>query len=225
MLKSLLFVFWFFLPVGLSNIAAFLSSKIPLVKKFNFPLDFYLKFRNKRVFGDHKTIRGIIFGTLISIAIVYLQIYLYNHLLIIHPCHSSNLSSRPTPLSVGSGGISYHSAILWNKIPRLRCAPLGMTDEINYNSINPLIFGTLAGFGALIGDAIKSFFKRQLQIPPGKSWIPFDQIDYILGGAFFTAFYIRLTLQQYLLAFLLFFLLHFIFNYLGYFLKLRKGKL
>ncbi len=42
--------------------------------------------------------------------------------------------------------------------------------------------GFLMGFGALIGDAIESFFKRQRDIGPGNAWFPFDQLDYIFGG-------------------------------------------
>src|ERR1035438_2296195 len=48
----------------------------------------------------------------------------------------------------------------------------------------PIIWwlGPLLGLGALLGDALESFFKRQIGIKPGHSWFPFDQIDYILGG-------------------------------------------
>lgn len=46
----------------------------------------------------------------------------------------------------------------------------------------PWWFGFLLGFGALfVGDAFESFFKRQLDINPGGSWIPFDQTDYVIG--------------------------------------------
>jgi CDP-2,3-bis-(O-geranylgeranyl)-sn-glycerol synthase len=37
------------------------------------------------------------------------------------------------------------------------------------------------GFFALFGDAVKSFAKRQVGIERGKSWIPFDQTDWIIG--------------------------------------------
>jgi len=49
-----------------------------------------------------------------------------------------------------------------------------------------LTFGFLAGTGALVGDAFFSFAKRQLGIKSGKPFIPFDQIDYILGFLLFT---------------------------------------
>lgn len=40
----------------------------------------------------------------------------------------------------------------------------------------------LIGAGALLGDAVKSFFKRRVGIKPGNPWIPFDQVDYTIGA-------------------------------------------
>lgn len=45
-----------------------------------------------------------------------------------------------------------------------------------------LLFGFLISFGALAGDAIKSFFKRRIGVAPGKNWIPFDQLDFVIGA-------------------------------------------
>src|SRR3989338_11301981 len=45
---------------------------------------------------------------------------------------------------------------------------------INYYEVNLLFLGFLAGFGAMLGDLIKSYFKRIRNIKPGHSWIPFD---------------------------------------------------
>lgn len=52
-----------------------------------------------------------------------------------------------------------------------------------------LILSLLLGVGALLGDAVKSFFKRRVGIKPGKPWLPFDWIDYSLGSMFFSYFY------------------------------------
>jgi CDP-2,3-bis-(O-geranylgeranyl)-sn-glycerol synthase len=43
--------------------------------------------------------------------------------------------------------------------------------------------GLLMGFGAIAGDSIKSFFKRQLGIPSGSSWLVFDQLDFFFGSS------------------------------------------
>jgi len=52
---------------------------------------------------------------------------------------------------------------------------------LDYDACSPLP-GALLGFGALLGDAVKSFFKRGLGIAPGGTWIPFDQLDFLVGA-------------------------------------------
>jgi CDP-2,3-bis-(O-geranylgeranyl)-sn-glycerol synthase len=47
--------------------------------------------------------------------------------------------------------------------------------------------GLLMGLGTGVGDAVKSFFKRQIGIAPGKSWIGFDQLDFFAGAYAFIA--------------------------------------
>ncbi|HSA83334.1 MAG TPA: CDP-archaeol synthase [Patescibacteria group bacterium] len=181
MLEHIFFAFWFFAPVGLANVSAFFSSKIPILKKYNYPVDFHLKFRKKRILGSHKTIRGFVFGILMAILGVSFQIYLYNH-------------------------VSFFREI----------------ETIDYSSINPILFGFLCGFGALTGDAIKSFFKRRAGLVPGRSWAPFDQIDYILGGIVFTALYIQLAWTHYLLIFILWSIIHPLGTFAGFLVRLRR---
>jgi CDP-2,3-bis-(O-geranylgeranyl)-sn-glycerol synthase len=45
-----------------------------------------------------------------------------------------------------------------------------------------LLLGFLLSLGSLLGDTIKSFFKRRIDIAPGEDWIPFDQLDYSIGS-------------------------------------------
>jgi CDP-2,3-bis-(O-geranylgeranyl)-sn-glycerol synthase len=42
--------------------------------------------------------------------------------------------------------------------------------------------GLQMSFGALVGDLIKSFFKRRVGKDAGRDWMPFDQIDWIIGA-------------------------------------------
>lgn len=57
-----------------------LAARFPYLKRWSFPLDGYATFRRKRIFGDHKTLRGLFSGLLIGILTVYLQVYLYLHI-------------------------------------------------------------------------------------------------------------------------------------------------
>ena len=82
-----------------------------------------------------------------------------------------------------------------------------------------LLLGAVLGFGALIGDSIKSFFKRQKRVPPGEAWIPFDQTDYIFGGLLFAApliAYELYTAQLVLLTIIIYGGLHVLVSYIGY---------
>lgn len=38
------------------------------------------------------------------------------------------------------------------------------------------------GIGAMTGDCIKSYFKRRRGRPPGTRWIPYDQLDFVIGA-------------------------------------------
>lgn len=96
---------------------------------------------------------------------------------------------------------------------------------VNYNQINIYLLGFLLGFGALIGDTLKSFFKRRLKIPPGKPWIPFDQIDWIIGTALLINLYIKLSFKEILIALILSLIFHPLINLLSYSLGIQKNKI
>lgn len=59
---------------------------------------------------------------------------------------------------------------------------------LDYAVIDPITLGLAMGAGALIGDALKSFFKRQFNKKPGAPWPPFDQIDFIVIGLILSSF-------------------------------------
>jgi len=57
--------------------------------------------------------------------------------------------------------------------------PIYLNDFTGFPMMIPLIFSIC--FGALLGDIVESFFKRRQDIPRGSDWIPFDQLDFIVG--------------------------------------------
>jgi len=97
-----------------------------------------------------------------------------------------------------------------------------LTNQVDYNALPTLLLGPLFGLGALGGDAIESFFKRQRNVAPGKGWFPFDQTDYIIGGAIATAPFVHLSLRQYAWLLLLWLLVHIVVTYVGYLTGLRE---
>jgi CDP-2,3-bis-(O-geranylgeranyl)-sn-glycerol synthase len=61
---------------------------------------------------------------------------------------------------------------------------LGLTDFTGFPYMIPIVFSVC--FGALLGDIIESFFKRRIGKKRGEDWIPFDQLDFLLGMLFFS---------------------------------------
>jgi len=170
-LIDILILLWLFLPAGIANMSPVLFKKVSI---FNCPIDGGKTFRGKRVFGAHKTWRGLFSGIMMATLVVYLQ--------------------------------------KW----------IGVVD---YSDINPLILGPLMGTGALIGDAVESFFKRQRGVKPGHSWIPFDQTDWIIGAVIFAEIYVDIGLTNALIVIVISGLLHPLANLLSFALKFQKVKL
>lgn len=84
--------------------------------------------------------------------------------------------------------------------------------------------GFLLGFGAIFGDLIKSFFKRRFHHKPGASWIPFDQLDFVLGALIFSFIIYIPPASVILVLVILTPFIHILFNHLGYYLKLKRSK-
>jgi CDP-2,3-bis-(O-geranylgeranyl)-sn-glycerol synthase len=57
---------------------------------------------------------------------------------------------------------------------------LGLTNFLGFPLMIPILFSLC--FGALLGDLVESFFKRRVGIERGADWIPFDQLDFLLGA-------------------------------------------
>ncbi|MBN1861825.1 MAG: CDP-2,3-bis-(O-geranylgeranyl)-sn-glycerol synthase [Candidatus Thermoplasmatota archaeon] len=60
---------------------------------------------------------------------------------------------------------------------------LNLTNFGGFPLMFPLLFSLC--FGALLGDVIESYFKRRVGVDRGQDWIPFDQLDFLVGALFF----------------------------------------
>ena len=96
--------------------------------------------------------------------------------------------------------------------------------DIFSDQINLIFLGGLLGLFALLGDAVKSFFKRRIGVRPGRAWPPLDQIDYILGAYFIIGFIFDLTPTHYLTGLLTYALIHPVISYSAFLLKLKKDR-
>lgn len=95
---------------------------------------------------------------------------------------------------------------------------------VPYNEHNFVLLGFLIGFGALLGDMIESFFKRQVGIDPGKRFFPFDQVDFVIGFLALTSIVFRPEWQVYVFLILFVPVLHVATNHIGYYIGIQKTK-
>lgn len=121
-------------------------------------------------------------------------------------------------------GIVVATVILW--LQTLAATHFGWAHDIakpvDYAHLPILILGPLFALGALGGDAVESFFKRRFGITSGKAWVPFDQIDYIIGSIIVSLPIVILSPWQYLWMLIVWFGMHLLASYIGYRLGLKK---
>lgn len=171
-LRTLLEIAWLFLPAGLANTAPVIAAR--LFPTLDAPVDAGVRLGGVRLFGDHKTVRGMVAGTVVGAGVFAAQQALDAHYAAIHAL----------------GRFDY-AGVSWT-------------------------FGAALGLGALTGDLVKSFFKRRVGRAPGQSWIPFDQIDWMLGALLVLWYPARLDLFLAIVACSLAFVVSLIVKRVGY---------
>jgi CDP-2,3-bis-(O-geranylgeranyl)-sn-glycerol synthase len=98
-----------------------------------------------------------------------------------------------------------------------------ITQQVSYSHASVLVLGFLLALGALLGDLIKSMVKRRVGVPSGRSWFPYDQLDYIIGGLLLSACVVVLHASQYVWVVFVYFGVHLLASYIGYLLKLKDS--
>lgn len=145
------------------------------------------------------------------------------------------LKNWQTPMDFGK---SWHGKRLLGPNKRWRglvCGVVaaGITSSIQYaivhgqeNSLGYFVIaflvGAIIGYGALLGDAVASFFKRQRGILSGQPWFVFDQIDYIIGGLLFAWPFLQITWAEAVTILVLYFGLHLIISFIGFKLGFKE---
>lgn len=99
-----------------------------------------------------------------------------------------------------------------------------ITNEKPYEFFgSAIVFGAATGAGALLGDSIKSFFKRRMNFKPGQLWIPFDQIDFVVGATFVAMLFVEISLLNSLLAIICIGFLSYVVSAIGFALHIKKN--
>lgn len=163
------------LPAYVANMMPVIVRKLPFLHT---PVDFYAKVGKYRLFGEHKTWRGIVFGLAGALLVAFLQ-------------------------------YSYMETLEF----------ISLVDYSHWVTL-----GLLLGCGALVGDLVKSTFKRRFKIKEGKPFIPFDELDFTVGALVFLCFFYVPPLPVFLIILILSPLLHILTNHVAFYLHIRGGK-
>lgn len=87
-----------------------------------------------------------------------------------------------------------------------------------------LYIGLLMGFGAILGDSMKSFAKRRAGISPGRPWMPFDQLDFAFGSLLFLIAYRWVGVPVFIAALASSLVLHVLVNHAAFYIGVRREK-
>ncbi len=101
---------------------------------------------------------------------------------------------------------------------------ININSIVDYSQVNILMLGFLLGFGSMFGDSVKSYFKRQRGIEPGKPWYVIDQLDYPLGAMMFASLIVGINWLEFLIILIGSFLLTVAANHVAFKFGIRKVK-
>ena len=87
-----------------------------------------------------------------------------------------------------------------------------------------LELGLRFGAGAMAGDSIKSFVKRRVGIAPGRPWLPWDQLDFVVGALALVAGRARLSWSDLAVILVLSLVGHIVVTRLAYWIGIRDVK-
>lgn len=91
------------------------------------------------------------------------------------PIHRRLLGDHKTVVGFGVG-VAAAIAVAWLQSRASDIVPILWRPEAW------LAIGSISGVSAMLGDAIKSFFKRRRGYPPGARWVPADQLDFAIAA-------------------------------------------
>lgn len=135
-----------------------------------------------------------------------------------NPIFGSHKTWRGLIVAIMMGGFLY---LLWLSIAywypeSVAWSPFDITTL-------PWWFGFAFSAGAIGGDLVKSFFKRRVAIQPGKTWFPFDQIDFLIGAAFVASFFVHFTFLMWVIIISVGIVMHIFVNHIAFWLKVKDS--
>lgn len=124
------------------------------------------------------------------------------------------------------GGIAGFIIIFIQKWLYINCPQSHSISLINYQEANIWLFGFSLLLGASFGDMFFAFVKRRLALKSGAKFMPWDQINYVLGSAFFLHFFYGLEIDSmvWITLMIFTFIFHSTSTRIGFMLGLSRSK-
>ena len=218
---SVLHALLVFLPAYVANMSPVLVAK--LLPWWKAPIDSGRVGKDgKRLLGPGKTWRGLVGGTVLGAVTAIVIAYVV-------PGHDA--SGVWDGWDYGAKGFDGSPIGSDDPCPdtdaKCAAAPTSSLWAI-------ALFGAIVGFLSLVGDAVKSYFKRRTGRDRGRPWVPFDQLDFVVFGLAGMVLAAPLLVDGWVAAallqdwvvlatiVLLTPFLHFLVNVLGYVLRLKE---
>ena len=87
-----------------------------------------------------------------------------------------------------------------------------------------LLFSILMGLGALLGDMGESAIKRRLKLVPGARFVPWDQLDFVIGAMLLSSVVFVPSAAAIITVAIMTFVLDIAVNHIAFYLKIRSEK-
>lgn len=121
------------------------------------------------------------------------------------------------------GGIIFSMVMLDIQTRLYYYEPFYSLSIIKYISFPTLFSGFIVGLGVMLGDAVKSFIKRRLNIKPGLTFFPWDQLDGTIGALILVSFIYLFPIYLIITILILALVLHLLINSIGIAMGLKDS--
>jgi len=159
---------WLFLPAFVANMSPVFMAK--LIPKWKAPIDGGRVGKDgQRILGPGKTWRGLVGGAVAGALVAVLMA---------HVAPAEGAGGWFAGLDFGLKG----HLVGCDAAPPANATTTTCVHHEHASLLAVAAFGAVMGLMALVGDFVKSYFKRLRKIERGGSWFPFDQLDFVVFG-------------------------------------------
>jgi len=95
---------------------------------------------------------------------------------------------------------------------------------VGYILLNDWLLGLTFGIGAMLGDILNSFIKRQIGLKRGEHFLFFDELNFLFFPVLYAYFFLTITIVDIIVLVMFALALHFIFDRIALSLNVKNKK-